>query len=140
MSPPWAKTTYSSQITSDIAVGCYHIQIPGSYAVYRDAAADAQVYGGFVAWVNGAYQVRVGSYLTKADAQAALDSMTQGTIVGTSSYGINVVETGTDNILFQYDNSSSPTFAVPARCHRRGRCAHLVPGLQVPGRLHLSAH
>ena len=54
----------------------------------------------------------MGSYLTKADAQAALDSMTQGTIVGTSSYGINVVETGTDNILFQYDNSSSPTFAV----------------------------
>lgn len=110
--PSLGKTTYSSQITSDIAVGCYHIQIPGSYAVYRDAAADAQVYGGFVAWVNGAYQVRVGSYLTKADAQAALDSMTQGTIVGTSSYGINVVETGTDNILFQYDNSSSPIFAV----------------------------
>ena len=36
-----SKTTYSSQITSSTAVGCYHIQMPGSYSSYADAAAAA---------------------------------------------------------------------------------------------------
>ncbi len=106
------KYTYSESITSDTVVGCYHIQIPGSYAVYEDAAADAAVYGGFVAWVDGKYQVRVGAYQSKSGAEGALATMAQGTIVGTSSYGMNVVETGTDRILFQFDSGSGRALAV----------------------------
>lgn len=106
------KNTYSDSISSNIAVGCYHIQIPGSYTAYEDAAADAAIYGGFVAWVNGAYQVRVGAYQSKSGAEGALATMPQGTIVGTSSYGISVVQTGTDHILFQFDNGSSQPFGI----------------------------
>ena len=97
------KYTYSESSLGGAAVGCYHIQIPGSYVSYSNAAADAQLYGGFVAWIDGAYQVRVGSYLTKEAAQAALADLPQGTVVGTSAYGMNVVETGTNHILFQFD-------------------------------------
>lgn len=106
------KNTYSDSISSSIAVGCYHIQIPGSYSSFEDAAADAAIYGGFVAWINGAYQVRVGAYQSKSGAEGALATMSQGTIVGTSSYGMNVVKTGTDQILFQYDNGSSQAFGI----------------------------
>ena len=108
-----SKTTYSSQITSSTAVGCYHIQMPGSYSSYADAAAAAAGWdGGFVAWIDGEYQVRVGAYLTRDDAQAALDSLGQGTLVGTSSYGVSAVKTGTDDILFQFDGGEELAFAV----------------------------
>ena len=104
------KKTYSSSITSNILVGCYHIQIPGSYSNYSEAAAAAGGYsGGFVAWIDGAYQVRVGSYPSKEEAEAAGIS---GTVVGTSSYGMSVVKTGTAQILFQYDCGQSGRLAV----------------------------
>ena len=106
------KYTYSDSVTSSVAVGCYHIQIPGAYMTYDDAAADAEIYGGFVAWINGKYQVRVGAYLSKEGAEGALATMEQGTIVGTSSYGINVVETGTDRILFQFDAGKDQALGV----------------------------
>ena len=106
------KYTYSDSAVSSTAVGCYHIQIPGSYMTYKDAAADAKVYGGFVAWIDGAYQVRVGAYLSRDGAEGALATMEQGTIVGTSSYGVNVVETGTDRILFQFDGGSSQSLGI----------------------------
>ena len=106
------KYTYSDAITSDVAVGCYHIQIPGSYSTYEDAAADAAIFGGFVAWIDGAYQVRVGAYLSREGAEGALATMEQGTIVGTSSYGVNVVETGTDRILFQFDGGASQALGI----------------------------
>lgn len=106
------KYTYSDSITSSVAVGCYHIQLPGSYRFYEDAAEDAEDYGGFVAWIDGEYQVRVGAYLTRSDAEADLNRLGEGTIVGTSSYGLSVVETGTDRILFQFDDGSTQALGI----------------------------
>lgn len=106
------KNTYSDSITSSVAVGCYHIQIPGFYRSYQAAAEDAEDYGGFVAWIDGTYQVRVGAYLSKSDAEAALAALGEGTIVGTSSYGLSVVETGTDRILFQFDDGSAQPLGI----------------------------
>ena len=97
------KYTYGADLEGDIRVGCYHIRLDGEYADYETAFAAAEEYGGYVAWVDGAYQVRVGAWFTKEEAQAALDGMESGTIVGTSSYGMSVVETGTADILFQFD-------------------------------------
>lgn len=104
------KKTYSSSITSDIQVGCYHVQVPGTFGSFEEGAAEAARYdGGFVAWINGAYQVRVGAYPSKEVAQAAgID----GTVVGTSSYGMSVVKTGTSRILFQYDCGESGKLAI----------------------------
>lgn len=105
------KKTYSSSITSNILVGCYHIQLPGSFGTFEEASAEAGRYdGGFVAWINNAYQVRVGAYPSKEAAEGA--NSFGGTVVGTSSYGMSVVKTGTSQILFQYDCGESGKLAV----------------------------
>lgn len=105
------KQTYSSEITSNILVGCYHIRVPGSFGSFEEASAEAARYdGGFVAWIDNAYQVRVGAYPSKEAAEAA--NSFGGTVVGTSSYGMSVVKTGTNQILFQYDCGESGKLAV----------------------------
>ena len=107
------KNTYSASINSDIMVGCWHVQLSGSYSSFETAATAASgVNGAFVAWIKGEYQVRVGAYGSKSEAETALNSLGQGTIVGTSAYGVSIVETGTSRMLFQYDNGSSTALAI----------------------------
>jgi stage II sporulation protein D len=102
-------SSYHEALTSSsVAVGCYHLQLPGSYASYGEAQSAASAYpGGFAAYIGGAYYARVGNYLTRAAAEAAQQG--EQTIVGTSSYGVSVVVTGTDRILFQYDDQGGGT-------------------------------
>lgn len=104
----WAG--YYDTITSNIAVGCWHLKLPGSYSSYDEAAAAASAYsGGFAAWIDGTWQARVGAWLDKTSAQAgqAQLGLADAEIVGTSSYGVSVVKTGTSQILFQFDGGSS---------------------------------
>lgn len=87
-------------------VGCYHVHLPWAYPDFESAqAAAATVTGGFVAWLEGAYYVRMGSYASRAAAQEAVDALgVEGATVGeTSAYGYSVVATGTTRILFQFD-------------------------------------
>lgn len=110
---------YFDTISSDIAVGCYHLKLPDTYSTYEQAAsAAAQWPGGFVAWVDGSYQVRVGAYTDSTSAQAAQVALglTSAVVTGTSSAGVSVVKTGTNQILFQFDSTS-------------GLCLGIKPGL-----------
>ena len=112
----WAG--YYDAITSNIAVGCWHLKLPGSYSSYDEASAAASAYsGGFAAWIDGTWQARVGAYLDKESAQAAQTSLGLGDaeVVGTSSAGVSVVKTGTSQILFQFDSAS--------------KCLGIKPGL-----------
>ena len=103
---------YYSTATSGRSVGCYHVQMPGSYASFEEAkAAAAQYEDGFPAWINGTYQVRVGAYLERSGAERTQASL-GGTIVGTSSYGVTVVDTLTAELLFQFDGGSSYALGV----------------------------
>lgn len=96
--------------TASVVVGCYHVQLPGSYASFYDAwGIAAQYNGGFVACIAGQYFVRVGNFPVRSGAEALQATMPGTTIVGTSSYGVNVVVTGTNNILFQYDDLGAGT-------------------------------
>ncbi|MGM9607872.1 MAG: SpoIID/LytB domain-containing protein [Oscillospiraceae bacterium] len=109
--PETAYCNYSESLadTASVAVGCYHLQLPGGYATYANAFDAASAYnGGFVAYIGGIFYVRVGSYLTKSAAEAAAAGIA-AEIVGTSSYGVSVVATGTNTILFQYDDLGSGT-------------------------------
>lgn len=107
------RYTYTDEVTSEIGIGCYHVRIPGTYPTYEDAAMVAQEFeDGFVAWINGEYQVRVGAYIERTGAENTLASLGAGEIVATSAYGINVVETGTDRVLFQFDNGQGSKLAV----------------------------
>lgn len=104
-------TCYHTGITSNIAVGEYHLQLPGSYRTFGEAQAAVSGYsGGFVACIGGVYYARVGNYVTSDQARAALASLGPGAeLKWTSEYGVNVVATGTNNILFQYDDNGGGT-------------------------------
>ena len=67
------NTYYTSNPGGNVSViGCYHIQLSGSYQSYEDALSVAQQYdGGFPAWISGSYVVRVGAYETKSIATEA---------------------------------------------------------------------
>lgn len=86
------------------AIGCYHVHLPWTYEDYASAQAAADlVPDAFVAWIEGAYYVRVGSYTSREEAEAAALE-TEGACLGeTSGYGYCVIATGTDKILFQFD-------------------------------------
>ncbi|MFR6378936.1 MAG: SpoIID/LytB domain-containing protein [Evtepia sp.] len=106
-------TTVSSGSTGTI--GCYHLQLPGTYSSFSAAQSKAAtVTGGFPAWVSGTYYVRTGAYATEAAAKTAQSTLgVNGTaIVGTTSSGISVTQTKTTKILFQYDNAGGAVFSV----------------------------
>lgn len=100
---------------SSKVLGCYHIAL-GSFDSFEAAAkAAAGASGGFVAWIDGTYQARVGAYETKGEAEAAqvaLGLVHNTAIVGTSSYAVNVVKTGSAQILFQFDGKEGRSLAV----------------------------
>lgn len=95
-------------------IGVYHLALSESYTSFASASAVAQQYtDGFVAWINGTYEVRIGMHQTKdmaITAQASLGVASE--IVGTSSYGMNVFRTGSSEILFQFDGGADSPFAV----------------------------
>ena len=105
-------TSYHSALkSSSVAVGEYHLQLPGTYSTYEEAqSAVADYTGGFPAYIDGKFYARVGSYTTKSQAEEALSAMGTGCKVGeTSGYGVSVVITGTNTIVFQFDDLGKGT-------------------------------
>ena len=108
-------TSYHSMLpTSNVAVGEYHLELPGAYQTFAEAQGMASFYpGGFAAYIGGMFYVRVGNYTTRDRAMAAQSALVaQGvstTLVGTSKYGVSVVVTSTNNILFQFDDLGNGT-------------------------------
>ena len=107
-------TSYHDAAVSGTVVGCYHLELPGSYATAQEAQLVVNNYeDGFVAWIQGAFYARVGNFPERSGAeerQAELaGSGVEATIVGTSGYGVSVVNTGTNHILFQYDDGGAGT-------------------------------
>lgn len=106
---------YSDTENGGTVVGCYHLQLGAGYGSFDEANALAARYeGGFPAWIDGSYAVRVGAYPTRADAQKAQDDLglAEAAIVGTSSYGISVVATKTAQVLFQFDGGEGMPLTV----------------------------
>lgn len=100
---------YTTSATSNGAVGCFHVQLPGGYSDYPSAKAAADGAGGFVAWIGGTYYVRVGSYVSRSLAASAAAGYEGGTVGETTKYGISATVTGTTDILFQFDDEGSGT-------------------------------
>lgn len=107
--------SYSASPGGSGVVGCYHIQL-GIFGDMASAQRAAAAYsGGFPAWIDGQFEARVGAYATQGEAQAAQSSLGLGgsKIVGTSTGGISVVETGSTHVLFQFDGSSGYLGVMP---------------------------
>ena len=105
---------YTDQVPSGDyqTIGCYHVVLD-SYDTYEEALADSANYpGSFVAWISGQYQLRQGAYATKEEAVAAMQSLGGLEVKGTSTYAVNVVSTGSTDILFQFDGGASTPFGV----------------------------
>lgn len=101
--------SYTTEQTENGVVGYYHVQLPGMFYDFASAKETADRNGGFVAWIAGAYYVRVGSYVSQ---EAAMEAATayEGAVVGeTSSYGLSLTITGTTDILFQFDDLGAGT-------------------------------
>lgn len=105
-------TSYSNSDNGGDVIGCYHVLVESGYRSYEQAAAAAQEYrDGFVAWIDGDYQVRAGSYTSRQEAEDAAQNL-GGTVAGTSSYAVNVTRTGTAEILFQFDGGDDLALGV----------------------------
>lgn len=118
--------------SSGITVGCYHLQMPGTYYDFETAAAVARSFGGFPAWADGAYYARVGAYPSK-EAAAAQGGYAGSTVVGTSSYGVSVVKTGTNTILFQFDGGAAGALGIQPGLNDTNKTATWFKGFRYYG-------
>ena len=111
---PDGYSGYGATETSGPAVGCVHLQLPGTYSTFTEAKTIADALGGFPAWINGEFVVRFGTFLTADAARAAQTSeiLSSASVVGTSEYGFIVVVTGTNTPVFQYDGGSEHSMFV----------------------------
>ena len=101
--------------TGTVTVGCYHLQLPGTYASFQEALDTAETLSdGFPAWIDGSYYVRSGAYTTKEEAEAgkAALGLNDAEVVGTSGYAVSVVVTKTGEVLFQFDGGSALSLGV----------------------------
>ncbi len=105
--------TYSASDNGGEVVGCWHVLVEDGLSSYEQAEELASGYrDGFVAWIGGDYQVRVGAYPSEAEALDAAWELGEGTVVGTSVYGVNVTSTGQADILFQFDGGEKLSLGV----------------------------
>ena len=112
-----ANGVYSTSVPSGSygVIGAYHVQLPDTYSTFEGAKSKAANYeGGFPAYINGTYRVRVGSYTSTASAKAAADKLgvSGATAVGASSTAVTVTQTKTTTILFQFDGGSDCSLVV----------------------------
>ena len=105
------RSYHSALTTSAVAVGKYYLQLSDAYSSFakaQEAAAAYEEEGGFPAYIGGEYYVRIGSYTTENEAavnQAGLEERGVRTeLVSASEYGVNVVITGKNTIVFQFDD------------------------------------
>lgn len=105
-------TCYFDSITSNIAVGCYHILIASDFQTYDEVIVAIQgLEGYFPAWINGTWQIWYGSYTSTEAAQADANAL-GGTVVRTGDYGVSVIRRGTADILFMFDGDGAYSLAV----------------------------
>lgn len=126
-------TSYSTSDNGGELIGCYHVLVEDNLRSFDAAQDAAEDYAdGFVAWIDGAYQVRVGAYETKAEAESRASSL-GGTVAGTSSYAVNVTQTGVAKILFQFDGGSSTALGIMPDVTGAGETRTWFKGYRYPG-------
>ncbi len=121
------KTVYKSTATPN--VGAYRLELPDTYRTREELTADIANIGGALAgtdfypiptYINGEYKVRLGAFLTKAEAESAASGVTEKlsgktlTVKSPSATGTYAVEQETARVLFEYDCGSASHMAFDA--------------------------
>ena len=83
-------------------LGPWHVQIDG-FRDYDEALNIAGNYGGYPAWVDWGYVVRVGCYGSESEAAEAASRLGEGYAAKSSSTGVMVTVTRTTRVLFEFD-------------------------------------
>ena len=83
-------------------LGPWHVQIDG-FRDYEDALDAAEDNGGYPAWVDWGYAVRVGCYGSRSEAEDAAERLGEGYAAQSSSTGVMVIVTRTTDVLFEFD-------------------------------------
>lgn len=100
-----ANGTYSAEVPSggyEELLGAWHVQLDG-YRSFEDAQEMAWDLGGYPAWIDEEYVVRIGCYESERDAERAADDLGEGYAVRSSDTGVLVTITRTSEILFEFD-------------------------------------
>lgn len=103
---------YSSTVPSGgyRTMGEWRVQING-FRTYEEAVERARMEGGWPAWVDWEYVVRIGCYGYQDEAEAAAAPY-GGRAVQASSTGVTVTRTKTTDILFEFDCSGVESLGV----------------------------
>ena len=121
-------TYYSgAQSGADAVVGGYHVELDETFDSFEEAAYVAEQFdGGFPAYVNNEFVVRVDNFLTREEAEVAAATYSTyswygmngrehsfwGTAVSPSVTGVTVTVTGSDEILFEFDCSGARSLGI----------------------------
>ena len=126
------NSTYSiTSGTKNAVVGGYHIEFITDYGLMDIAQAqilmtnlDAVLASvglySFPAYINGVIRIRVGSYVSRAQAEsqypfvAGVLSYFNSTIVEPSATAVSVLNPATDRIIFEYDSSEGTSLGLSA--------------------------
>lgn len=98
--------TYSNAMATenDTYIGPWHVQVDGLLS-YEEAASAAEQLGGYPAWIDFGYAIRIGAFATEEEALSYAEALGGGNVVKSSSTGVLVTVTRTDRILFEFDCS-----------------------------------
>lgn len=83
-------------------LGGWHVEA-GGFRDYEEAADAAVEYGGYPAWISGEFVARFGSYQSRSEAEENLGRYGGDRVVQSSSTGVVVTVTRTDQVLFEFD-------------------------------------
>ena len=89
-------------ITMNAVSGEYHVQLDRSFSSFEEAADAAGEYGGYPAYINGEFVVRVGIYASRSEA---LSAGLSGQIVLPSTTAVRITRTNSAKTLFEFDES-----------------------------------
>ena len=109
---------YREGTEGSVVLGCFHIMLDAHYETFDHAKADAEQFeDSFVKYNAGRFYVLMGGYTTRAEAESAI--VARGLVgvlidAGTSNTLV-VTRTGTDKILFEYDNGDTRHLGIRPR-------------------------
>ena len=104
---------YVDTAVSDIIVGCFHVQLPGTYSDFASARTAASQYtGGFAKYDNGVFVACYGDYTTRDAANTEAAKVSGATVTAGTEYTISIAATGTGRVLFEFDGGSSRALGV----------------------------
>ena len=104
-----------NSLSSGSDIGAYHVQLDRTFASQSAAYNAAAPLSGFVAYVEGAYRVRFGSFSSLSDANGAAaeyaaQSGEGASGAGGASYGFSVIDMNQSKVIFELEQSGVNCF------------------------------